>query len=72
MMVVLLIDQTGRQLAGMVIVNERDHRHLFALGPFGLFADQPIADQVSDGFAARRIALGGISVVKRVQQRTFE
>ncbi len=32
-MVMLLVDETGGQLAGMVIVHERDHGHLLGVRP---------------------------------------
>src|SRR6516225_489575 len=72
MMVMLLIDQAGCQLPGVVIINESDYGHLFALGPLCLLADEPIADEVADRFAARRIALGGIPLVEGFQQGIFQ
>ena len=52
---------------GVVIEDERDHCDLFALCPFRFLADEPVTDQVPDGFAARRVTLGRITLVERAQ-----
>src|SRR5579871_5182639 len=70
MMVMLLVDETCGQLAGMMIVDEREDGDALggiALFTLGLLADEVIADQIADGFAARGVAARRDVVIKRRQ-----
>ena len=67
-MVVLLFDQLSRQLPRVVIVDDGDDGHLLGRGRFPLLADEAIADQVADRFAAVAVAAGLNEGIERRQQ----
>src|SRR5438067_9940473 len=69
---VLLVDEAGGQLARMVIVDQRHDRDLLAVRLFGLGADQAVANQVANRFAACRIALFADVLVERLEQGRLE
>jgi peptide deformylase len=71
-MMVLLVNEPSGQFAGVVVVDKSDNGHLFAPGMFGLLFDEPVADQVADSLAARRVALGRQKAVEGFQERRFQ
>src|SRR5262249_9524410 len=56
----------------MVVVDERDDGHLLALGPLGLLADEPVANQVADRLTARGVALGRDALIEGVEQGALQ
>ena len=72
MVMMLLIDQPGGQLARVVVVDEHDYRYLLALGSLPFFADEPIANEIANRLAARGVTFRCIALVKCLQQCTFK
>ncbi len=72
-MVMLLLDQPGCQLASVMVVNESKHGDLFSrAGLRRLFVNEAVADEVTDRLAARGIPLARVAAVERVQQGGLE
>ena len=71
-MVMLLVEQLGGQLAGMMIVDHADDGDLLAAAVLGLLADEAIADQIANRLAAHLVALGGDVAVEGLQQGVFQ
>src|SRR5260370_18372826 len=71
-MVVRLVDETGGQFAGVVVVDQGDDGHLLAPRLARLIADQAIADQVANGLAAGGVTLAVDMPVKRLQKGVLQ
>src|SRR5262245_16687373 len=69
---VLLVDELRGQLAGVVVVDQRDDDHLLALGLLRFLANQPRPDQVADGLAAVVVALRRDERIERIEQRALQ
>src|SRR5262245_11570266 len=72
MVVMLLVDEAGGQLARVVIVHQADDGDLLAGRLLALLADEPIADKIANRFAACRVALLVDVLVEGIEQRGFE
>src|SRR5262249_32572676 len=70
--VMLLIDELGGQFASVMVVDQRNHGYLLALGFFGFLLDKAVADQVADGLATGGVSLHRVAPVEGIEQRVFE
>jgi hypothetical protein len=65
--VVLFVDEASGQLSSMVVVHEHDDGHLLTGSLFGLFADEPVADQIANGLAPGGIPFVRDTAIKRLE-----
>src|SRR5438132_13533040 len=72
MVVMLLVDQLGGQLAGMVIVDHGHDRHLLAGSLLGLLANKPVPNEIPERFTTILVALAGNVLIEGVQQGRFQ